>query len=51
MGTMNGFSIKRQNYALHVLFPKENDGKMASCLHSHVKSVYSVTKITALYRS
>ena len=45
------FSRRPQNWALHVLFFKEDDGKIASWLRSHVKLLLSVVKSNVLLRS
>ena len=39
------FPRNPQNLAFRVLFTVEDDGKEASWLHSHVKSLYSVINL------
>ena len=40
-----------QNWAFQVLFTKEDEGKVARWLHSHVKSLYFVINSIVLWRS
>ena len=42
---------KLQKWAFQVLFTKEDDGKVASWLHSHVKPLYFVIKSIVFWRS
>ena len=38
------FSVKLPSICSHVLFSKDGDGKVATCLRFYIKSSYSVVK-------